>query len=87
MQGTLDRLKPRGLDNRFDFSHWQLSFSNLPVVPFFPVMTVLIIGTGRAQAQIKLFYEHENLVAGLVPTLGSGVIREKWVLRVAVIPK
>src|SRR5208337_671923 len=26
MQGFLDRIKPRGLNNRFDFFHWQLSF-------------------------------------------------------------
>jgi len=33
---------------------------------FFAVMTVDIIRTGRPSAQIKLFYQCENLMVGLV---------------------
>jgi hypothetical protein len=49
-------------------------------------MTVSIIRTGRPLAQIKLFYQHENLVVGVAATLGSGAIRKTWVLQVRVIP-
>jgi hypothetical protein len=48
-------------------------------------MTVSIIRTGRPLAQIKLFYQHENLMVGLEVALGSGVVRETWVLRAGVI--
>jgi len=34
-------------------------------------MTVAIIGTGQPQAQIKLFYEDENLRMGLVASFGA----------------
>jgi hypothetical protein len=32
-------------------------------------------------AQMKLFYQHENLIVGLVAALGNGVICEIWVSR------
>ena len=39
-----------------------------------PYKTVDIIGSGRARAQIKLFYQQENLMVGLVTAEGTHLL-------------